>query len=47
MAKIADFRNILIPNYFGIDYEIMWNIIQNELSDQLEFLEQVDSNLKE
>ena len=45
--KIADFRNILIHNYFGIDYEIIWNIIENELSDQLEFLEQVDSTGKE
>lgn len=45
--KIADFRNILIHNYFGIDYEILWEIIQNELSNQLGFLEQVDPNLKD
>ena len=42
--KIADFRNILIHNYFGIDYGIMRKIIQDELPDQLEFLEQVDTN---
>jgi uncharacterized protein with HEPN domain len=43
--KIADFRNILIHNYFGINYETMWQIIQDDLSDQLEFLNQLDSNL--
>lgn len=40
--KISDFRNILIHQYFGIDYEIMWDIIQHELPNQLQFLEQVN-----
>lgn len=29
--KIADFRNVLAHEYFGIDYEIMWNIIIDKL----------------
>jgi uncharacterized protein with HEPN domain len=29
--KISDFRNILAHEYFGIDYEIMWDIIKNKL----------------
>lgn len=29
--KIADFRNILAHEYFGVDYEIMWDIIKNKL----------------
>lgn len=29
--KISDFRNILAHEYFGIDYEIMWNIINDKL----------------
>ena len=29
--KISDFRNILAHEYFGIDYDIMWDIIQNKL----------------
>lgn len=28
---MTDFRNVLIHEYFGIDYEIVWNTIQNEL----------------
>ena len=30
-AGIAALRNILIHEYFGIDLEIVWDIIQNEL----------------
>jgi uncharacterized protein with HEPN domain len=29
--KIKDFRNILAHNYFGIDAEEVWQIIQNDL----------------
>lgn len=29
--KIKDFRNLLAHNYFGIDAEEVWQIIQNDL----------------
>ena len=28
---IIDFRNILIHEYFGVDFEIVWNTIKNDL----------------
>ncbi|MDP3298420.1 MAG: DUF86 domain-containing protein [Thermodesulfovibrionia bacterium] len=31
--KIADFRNVLSHEYFGINYKIMWDIIKNKLPD--------------
>lgn len=31
--KIADFRNVLAHEYFGIDLEIMWQIIKEKLPD--------------
>lgn len=29
--SIIDFRNVIIHEYFGIDLEIMWNIIETKL----------------
>jgi len=31
--KIIDFRNVLVHEYFGIDFDILWDIIQNKLPD--------------
>jgi len=28
---LIEFRNVIIHEYFGINYEIIWDIIQNEL----------------
>ncbi len=38
--KISDFRNILIHDYFGINYEIVWKITKEFLPEQFEFLQQ-------
>ncbi len=35
------FRNKLIHEYFGIDYGIVWNVIQNELPKNLEMLKRL------
>lgn len=31
--RIADFRNVLAHEYFGIKYKIMWDIIKNKIPD--------------
>lgn len=36
--KIGDFRNVLIHDYFGINYEILWKITEDDLPAQFDFL---------
>ena len=38
---MAGFRDKLIHHYFGIDYELIWDIIKNELPEQFELMEQL------
>lgn len=37
--KLIDFRNRLIHHYFGISYEIVWEVVENEIGEYLDFLE--------
>jgi len=43
--KISDFRNVLIHDYFGINYEILWKITEEYLPEQFEFLKELAGNL--
>ena len=47
---IVDFRNLLIHNYFGIDPEEVWDIIQNDLpkykKEIVNLIKSIDKNLK-
>ena len=38
-------RNIVIHDYTGIDAEVIWNIIQNDLSPLLQELELIEEKL--
>lgn len=37
--RITGFRNRIIHEYFGIDYEIMWTIIEDNILDLINKLE--------
>lgn len=39
--KIVNTRNRLIHVYFGVDYDIVWDIITNKLHELLDFAEQI------
>ena len=39
--EMTDFRNVLIHNYFGIDYTILWDAINNMLPFNYEMLKRV------
>ncbi|MCH7613916.1 MAG: DUF86 domain-containing protein [Candidatus Marinimicrobia bacterium] len=37
--RIRGFRNRIVHDYFGIDYEIVWAIVENYLDGLIEWLE--------
>ncbi len=41
--KIKNFRNRMVHDYMGIDYEVVWDIISNHI-DEIEF--QIDNLIK-
>ena len=38
---IKDFRNLLVHEYFGVDMEIVWKVIQNDLPPLLEAAKEI------
>ena len=39
--RITGFRNRIIHEYFGIDYEIMWTIIEENIIELIDKLKQL------
>ena len=44
---IKDFRNLLVHEYFGIDLEIVWKIIQDDLPDLINAIRKILQSEKE
>jgi len=45
--SLVDFRNKLIHHYFGVYYEIVWEVIAHEVSDYVELLEMIEKDSDE
>ncbi len=43
-AMMYSLRNHIAHEYFDVDYEIIWEIIQNDLTNDLQHLQQVRTN---
>lgn len=40
--RIRGFRNRIVHDYFGVDYEIVWDIITTYLDELIEWLEAIN-----
>ena len=43
--RMIGFRNRIIHEYFGIDYEMVWKIKENNLAELNDFIEQIINSL--
>ena len=44
---IKDFRNLLIHEYFGVDLEIVWKVIQDDLPVLLDAVKEIREEVNE
>ncbi len=44
--RIRGFRNRIVHDYFGIDYEIVWDIIESYLDELIDWLETIINEYK-
>jgi len=43
---IKDFRNLLIHEYFGVDFEIVWNTIKYDLPELYSVITKIEKEYK-
>ena len=46
-SKIGAFRNVLVHNYLGIDLELVWKVIENDLPELKCAVAEMLQNIKE
>ncbi len=39
--RIRGFRNRIVHDYFGIDYEIVWTIVENDIEELIDQIEKL------
>jgi uncharacterized protein with HEPN domain len=44
--RIRGFRNRIVHDYFGIDYEIVWDIVETYIDELIDWLETIIDNNK-
>lgn len=44
--RIRGFRNRIVHDYFGIDYEIVWSIVETYLDELIDWLKMIIDNNK-
>ena len=44
--RLRGFRNRIVHDYFGIDYEIVWTIIESDLDNLIEQIKNVIANYR-
>ena len=44
--RIRGFRNRIVHDYFGIDYEIVWSIVETYLDELIDWLDAIIDNNK-